>query len=308
MTALADGTAQMVGPLLCLVVFSRLTYFLARGDLRGAATVLPMLPLLALSAWLFAIGPQHAVDMLRSAMGSVSAPSAPAPATPHHAAPAPAPAPHRRSSTGDLWWVLAVLAACALLALAVVTVHGRVLARRADATVREAAAVRRAAITLDHDRVREHYGAYLADPLAVLDRPALDNVEDPATVRLLTALDRAADASRSDDLDAYRSAVSALTQAWRAADEHATRTGLTHLTGSQRQVVARARPLISLALDERTPEAEGQQAARTARAQLDGVLVLPAAALAALDHVQRRALPAPRADRRPDGGAALTKP
>lgn len=90
-----------------------------------------------------------------------------------------------------------------------------------------------------------------ATVLAVLDRPALDDVTVPRTAALLHAMDTAADARRGSDLDAYRHTVSALKTAWRAADDHARRTGARYLPAEDPGAIAKARRLFEKALDER---------------------------------------------------------
>lgn len=163
----------------------------------------------------------------------------------------------------------------------------RVRGRREDAA---AAQTRRHAIEAEHDEVRDAYAAYLCDVLAVLDRPALDDVTVPQTAALLHAMDAAADARRGSDLGAYRQAVSTLKTAWRTADEHARKTGVRDLPAQERSAIAKARRLFEKALDERGSEHERQAAHAKARALLDGVLTLPRQAVAAVEHHIRPAL------------------
>ncbi|MGV9315174.1 DUF2786 domain-containing protein [Streptomyces sp. NPDC003691] len=159
---------------------------------------------------------------------------------------------------------------------------------------------RRRATEADHDAVREAYGAYVADVLAVLDRPALDDVTAPTTERFLKAMAAADDHRRGRDLTAYRAAVSELQIAWRAADEHARKTGVSHLPADERTAVTRARGLLELALDGRAEEAERQAAYAKARALLDGVLVIPRQALAPIERQMRPALSTTVTDVRKD--------
>lgn len=69
---------------------------------------------------------------------------------------------------------------------------------------------RRHAIEAEHDEVRDAYAACLCDVLAILDRPALDDVTVPQTAAHLHAMDTAADAHRGSDLDAYPQTITAL--------------------------------------------------------------------------------------------------
>ncbi|EST17943.1 hypothetical protein [Streptomyces niveus] len=158
--------------------------------------------------------------------------------------------------------------------------------RAADTAAQE----RRRAIEAEHDEVLDAHAAYLCDVLAVLDRPALDDVTVPQTAALLHALDTAADARRGGDLNLYRPAVSQLKTAWRAADEHARKTGLRHLPRQERATVTRARGLLEIALDGNGGEHERRAAYAKARELLDGVLTLPRQAVAAVETRTRPAL------------------
>ncbi|MFC9016311.1 hypothetical protein ACFTZG_09195, partial [Streptomyces albidoflavus] len=162
--------------------------------------------------------------------------------------------------------------------------RGRKLRKRAAHAV---AQERRAAIEAEHEKVLDAYAAYLCDPLAVLDRPALDDVTTPQTVAFLAAMDVAADARRSGELDIYRPAVSNLKAAWRAADEHARKAGLRHLPPQERATVTRARALLEIALDGAGGEHERRAAYAKARTLLGGILTLPKQAVAAVETTAR---------------------
>ncbi|MFG2195951.1 DUF2786 domain-containing protein [Streptomyces sp. NPDC048639] len=165
-------------------------------------------------------------------------------------------------------------------------------ARAGSAAQREATGFdRRRAIEAEHDAVREAYGSYVIDALAVLDRPALDDVTVPRTADFLRAMDAAEDARRGGDLDAYRAAVSTLKLAWRAADEHARRTGTGHLSPRESGAVTKARALLERAVDGGGGEHERRAAYAKARELLDGVLVLPRQAVARLETEHRLSLP-----------------
>ncbi|MFI1890512.1 hypothetical protein [Streptomyces jumonjinensis] len=149
---------------------------------------------------------------------------------------------------------------------------------------------RRSAIEAAHDEIREVYGAYVADVLSVLDRPALDDVTVPATEAFLRAMAAADDHRRGEDLIAYREAVTTLRTAWRAADDHARKAGVGHLPAEEAAAVTKARSLLELALDGRGADHERQAAYAKARQLLDGVLVIPRQALAAIEHQVQPAL------------------
>ncbi|MFD0270904.1 hypothetical protein ACFVGY_30715 [Streptomyces sp. NPDC127106] len=190
-------------------------------------------------------------------------------------------------------WTALGLGATAAVAVPAATLGNR--HRRRTATLRERATAqlsRRQAIEADHDEVTQAYGEYVCDVLAFLDRPTLDDVTVPQTAALLHAMDAASDARRGDDLAAYRAAVSALKIAWRAADEHARKTGTRHVPHPERAAVAKARGLLEIALDESGGEHERQAAYIKARALLDGVLVIPRQAAAELETRNRLTLTA----------------
>ncbi|MFF2548343.1 hypothetical protein ACFVUY_38100 [Kitasatospora sp. NPDC058063] len=201
---------------------------------------------------------------------------------------------------GVLWWVLAAVAAVALVS-GVAALAAR---RRRKASARRAGETRRRArweaIVEEHDDVREAYGAYVADVLAVLDRPALADVSVPQTVFFLKAMDTAADAARSDDPLLYREAVSMLKTAWGAADAHARKAGIRHLPEQERVTVARARGLLVQALAEGGNEHEKRLAYQKARRlldDLDGVVTMPRQAAAVLETRHRLALAKPQTAR-----------
>ncbi|MET8703650.1 hypothetical protein ABZW10_33085 [Kitasatospora sp. NPDC004723] len=200
---------------------------------------------------------------------------------------APAPAGDTGLHLGAWWWVIggAVVTVAAGAAL------WRKLSNRSRRHTRDRA--RWDAITAEHDQVREEYGLYVADPFAVLDRPALADVTVPQTIALLHALDAAADAARGTDPAAYREAVTSLKLAWAAADGHARKLGVEHLPKQERATVGRARALLTTALDGGGNEHERRAAYEQARKLLDGVIVLPRQATAELESRQRLSLAKP---------------
>ncbi|MGW5852004.1 DUF2786 domain-containing protein [Streptomyces sp. NPDC055254] len=207
--------------------------------------------------------------------------------------PAPSEEPTEDGPLVPAWalWTVLGLAATAAVAVPAAKLSNR--RRRRTAARRERAAAqlaRRHVIETDHDEVTETYGEYVCDVLAFLDRPALDDVTVPQTAALLHAMDAAGDARRGDDLAAYRTAVSALKTAWRAADEHARRTGTRHVPQPERAIVAKARGLLEIALDGRGGEHERQAAYAKARTLLDGVLTIPRQAAAQLETQHRLTL------------------
>ncbi|WP_137235493.1 hypothetical protein [Streptomyces sp. BPSDS2] len=208
---------------------------------------------------------------------------------------APEPVESQPDSDGpSLWLPLALVAGGLAASLGLYGLGTIVQRRRARTAARRrtaaAAQTRRHAIEAEHDEVRDAYAAYICDVLAVLDRPALDDVTVPQTAALLHAMDAAADARRGSDLDTYREAVSTLKTAWRAADAHARKTGVRSLPASERSAIAKARRLFEKALDERGSQHERQALYAKARALLDGILVIPREAAAELETRHRLTL------------------
>ncbi|MFH8642065.1 DUF2786 domain-containing protein [Streptomyces goshikiensis] len=150
---------------------------------------------------------------------------------------------------------------------------------------------RRQALERSHDTVAAAYGDYLGDVLEWLDRPSLSDVSVPATAALVQALAAADDARLGDDLDRYQRAVAALRTSWQAADDHARRTGLRQLPPAERSAAEQARKLLATALDTGSgSEHERRAAYAKAGRLLDGILVVPPQAVAALEDSHRLAL------------------
>jgi hypothetical protein len=190
---------------------------------------------------------------------------------------------HERTSDGLLLWGGLGVGGLTLLALSGWGMsrlfHHRATRRR-----------RQHALEHAHDTVAAAYGAYLADVLQWLDRPTLDDVSVPQTAALVEALAAADDARRSEDIDRYQRAVTALSTAWKAADDHARKTGLRHLEPDERHSVELARKLLKTALDGSGSEHERRSAYTKARTLLDGILVVPPKAIEALEAKHRLAV------------------
>ncbi|MFE3609767.1 hypothetical protein [Streptomyces goshikiensis] len=150
---------------------------------------------------------------------------------------------------------------------------------------------RRQALERSHDTVAAAYGDYLGDVLEWLDRPTLSDVSVPETAALVQALAAADDARLGDDVDRYQRAVAVLRTAWQAADDCARRTGLRQLPPAERSAAEQARKLLATALDTGSGgEHERRAAYAKARRLLDGILVVPPQAVAALEDGHRLAL------------------
>ncbi|MBD2829881.1 hypothetical protein ID875_21165 [Streptomyces globisporus] len=150
---------------------------------------------------------------------------------------------------------------------------------------------RQQALERAHERVATSYAEYLTDMLEWLERPGLADVSVPETAALVQALAAADDARLGDDVDRYQTAVASLRTAWQAADDRARRTGLRALPDTERRAAEQARKLLILALDEGGSESERRAAYGKARSLLDGILVIPPQAVAALEADRRLPLP-----------------
>ena len=153
------------------------------------------------------------------------------------------------------------------------------------------------AVIATHDAVNRKWLDYELDVGKLIDFPMMTDVREPLTVAFLRAK-READALRptepasldSADFTAYRSAVTNYDVALQIAEAEARRLKDTAFTGPERQRLARARKLISLALDNAASAAERQTAYRRARRELDGLIVLPETAVASLEAKVARAI------------------
>lgn len=96
----------------------------------------------------------------------------------------------------------------------------------------------------------------------------------PASAKELTAASR---------LEAYRAAVNSYDVAFSVAEREARRIRDTNFSGPERERLATARKLLRLAEDSAATPAERQAAYKRARRELDGLIVLPDATVAALE-------------------------
>ncbi|MBT1004050.1 hypothetical protein KIH31_15795 [Paenarthrobacter sp. DKR-5] len=149
-----------------------------------------------------------------------------------------------------------------------------------------------------HDAVNKRWLEYELDVAKLIDFPMMSDVREPLTVGFLRAK-READALHPDQpeelrdkaaLEQYRSAVTAFEVAFDVAEREARRVKDSNFSGPERQRLATARQLLTIAVDEAATPAERQTAYKRARRELDGLIALPDAALAALEAKVARAL------------------
>ncbi|MCU1634367.1 MAG: hypothetical protein JWM61_3019 [Micrococcaceae bacterium] len=141
-----------------------------------------------------------------------------------------------------------------------------------------------------HDEVDRKWLSYELDAAKLIDYPMMTDVREPLTVAFLRAK-READALRpqepagvsSDELAAYRSAVTSFDVAFQVAETEARRVRASGFTPDERLRLDTARKLVTVAVDDAATAAERQTAYRRARRELDGLIVLPDATITSLE-------------------------
>lgn len=147
------------------------------------------------------------------------------------------------------------------------------------------------ALTATHDAVNKRWLDYELDAGKLIDFPLMTDVREPLTVAFLRAKRKAdgqrpasaADMTSPSRLEAYREAFNSFAVALDVAGREARRIRDSKFTGPERERLATARQLLRIAGDHAATPAERQAAYRRARRELDGLIVLPDATLAALE-------------------------
>ncbi|RAX43992.1 hypothetical protein DQ354_17815 [Arthrobacter sp. AQ5-06] len=160
-----------------------------------------------------------------------------------------------------------------------------------------------AALTAALDAVNRRWLDYELDVGKLIDFPVMTDVREPLTVAFLRAKREAdglrpaapGDIASSARLGEYRSAVHAFEVAFDVAEREAKRIKDHNFTEPERQRLATARKLLNIASDNAATPAERQTAYKRARRELDGLIVLPEATLAALEATIAGELNSPRA-------------
>lgn len=161
--------------------------------------------------------------------------------------------------------------------------------RAADVEKASQAEVR--SLMAGHDAVNRRWLDYELDVGKLIDFPVMTDVREPLTVAFLRAK-READGLRpaaAEDvttparLAEYRAAVHGFELAFDVAEREAQRIKDSKFTGPERERLATARKLLRIASDAAATPAERQTAYKRARRELDGLIVLPQATLAALE-------------------------
>ncbi|KRE85132.1 hypothetical protein [Arthrobacter sp. Soil764] len=142
-----------------------------------------------------------------------------------------------------------------------------------------------------HDASNRRWLDYELDVGKLIDFPMMTDVREPLTVAFLRAK-READGQRPPSaehltslsgLDAYRQAVNNFAVALDVAEREARRIRDSTFSGPERERLATARKLLMIAENHAATPAERQAAYKRARRELDGLIVLPDATVAALE-------------------------
>ncbi|MBB6402829.1 hypothetical protein [Arthrobacter sp. AZCC_0090] len=154
-----------------------------------------------------------------------------------------------------------------------------------------------------HDAVNRRWLDYELDVGKLIDFPAMSDVREPLTVAFLRAKREAdglrpaapGDMTTAARLAEYRAAVRSFELAFDVAEREAKRVKDSNFSGPERQRLATARKLLRIASDSAATPAERQTAYKRARRELDGLIVLPEATIAALEEKVAGMLDAPKA-------------
>ncbi|QCB97780.1 hypothetical protein E5206_13330 [Arthrobacter sp. PAMC25564] len=165
------------------------------------------------------------------------------------------------------------------------------------------------ALIATHDAVNRRWLDYELDVGKLIDYPVMTDVREPLTVAFLRAKREAdglrpaapGDIASAARLAEYRAAVNSFELAFDVAEREAKRIKDSNFTGPERQRLATARQLLRIASDGAATPAERQTAYKRARRELDGLIVLPEATVAALEEKIAGILDAGRAPDRHQG-------
>jgi len=143
-----------------------------------------------------------------------------------------------------------------------------------------------------HDRADARWLDYEVDIAKLLDFPMMTDMRAPLTIAFHKAKRRAdlLRPERPDDLTddraaqlEYRDAVHEYISAFEIAEAEAIRRRRSDFSADAQQRLARAQNLLHLAQDEAATREERQNAYARATKELDGLIVLPAPARAAIE-------------------------
>jgi hypothetical protein len=153
----------------------------------------------------------------------------------------------------------------------------------------------------EHADTDARWLSYEMDLAKLLDFPLMTDMRDPLTVAFHRARNRA-DLLRPERVEdllddraavvEYRDAVHDYVAAFNIAETEAVRRRRSDFSAEHQDRIARAQSLLRLAEDTGATAQERQQAYRRARRELDGIIALPAPAVAELERRITRAIEA----------------
>ena len=173
--------------------------------------------------------------------------------------------------------------------IAVAEASGR---KRANRDNRDSSRRELAKLIAAHDRTDARWFDYEIDIAKLLDFPMMTDMRHPLTIAFHKAKRRAdlLRPERAEDLVAdrtaqlgYRDAVHEYVSAFEIAEAEAIRRRRSDFSEDEQQRMARAQNLLHLAQDDAATLEERQTAYARARKELDGLIVLPAPARAAIE-------------------------
>ena len=197
----------------------------------------------------------------------------------------------------ELFWLVLPIAGVIIAGLRAWSAYEK---RRADhvagapATIgTDAVARREISRAIDaHATTDKRWLEYEIDVAKLLDFPMMTDMREPMTVRFhqaklraemlrpVTVEDLLADRGSQAE---YLEAVQHYVTAFRAAETEAMRRRRSDFSADQQQRLARGQRLLRLASDPAATQQERRQAYDRARAELDGLIVLPATTRAAIE-------------------------
>ncbi len=173
--------------------------------------------------------------------------------------------------------------------IAVAEASGR---KRANRDNRDSSRRELAKLIAAHDRTDARWFDYEIDIAKLLDFPMMTDMRHPLTIAFHKAKRRAdlLRPERAEDLAGdrtaqleYRDAIHEYVSAFEIAEAEAIRRRRSDFSEDEQQRMARAQNLLHLAQDDAATLEERQTAYARARKELDGLIVLPAPARAAIE-------------------------
>jgi hypothetical protein len=151
-------------------------------------------------------------------------------------------------------------------------------------------AIDASAARLRLENIRTAYGTYLSDPLEVLTHPALNDLDQRPTRDFVAAYAAATDLAAASDTDPLIlvDAIAEAEAAWQQAWANAQKQQDTFLPLEQQNKVRKAHALLARALNPGASPQERESSYRKARDMLQGVVILPRQAVAAVERPLRQ--------------------